>query len=59
MGGESYQPLLPLNPLMQQVSPPVQQPPEFSLVSIQMPPVTKYDGNSEAEPFEEWLEQFE
>ena len=32
---------------------------ELSPMSFQVPPVMKYDGNSEAEPFEEWLEQFE
>ena len=32
---------------------------EFFPISFQVPPVMKYDGISEAEPFEEWLEQFE
>jgi len=26
---------------------------------VRVPPVSKYDGNAEVEPFEEWLEQFE
>ena len=28
-------------------------------LNFQVPPVPKYSGNSEAEPFEDWLEQFE
>lgn len=27
--------------------------------TFQVPPVPKYDGNSETEPFEDWLEQLE
>ena len=53
--GRSQPSLLQPNYLMQ----PTPQPLEISPVSFQVPPVTKYDGNSEAEPFEEWLEQFE
>ena len=32
---------------------------EVSSVSFQIPPVSKYTGNAEVEPFYEWLEQFE
>ena len=32
---------------------------EVSSVSFQVPPVSKYTGNAEVEPFDEWLEQFE
>ena len=32
---------------------------EVSSVSFQIPPVSKYTGNAEVEPFDEWLEQFE
>ena len=31
---------------------------EVSSVSFQIPPVSKYTGNAEVEPFDEWLEQF-
>ena len=30
-----------------------------ALYGIQVPPVSKYSGNADSEPFEEWLEQFE
>ena len=29
------------------------------LYSIQVPPVSKYSGSTDTEPFEEWVEQFE
>ena len=32
---------------------------EVSSVSFQVPPVSKYAGNAEVEPFYEWLEKFE
>ena len=32
---------------------------KVSSVSFQVPPVSKYAGNAEVEPFDEWLEQFE
>ena len=31
---------------------------EVSSVSFQVPPVSKYAGNAEVEPFDEWLQQF-
>ena len=32
---------------------------EVAPMSFQVPPVPKYTGNAEVEPFDEWLEQFE
>ena len=32
---------------------------KVSSVSFHVPPVSKYAGNAEVEPFDEWLEQFE
>ena len=32
---------------------------EVASMSLQVPPVPKYTGNTETEPFDEWLEQFE
>ena len=46
------------SPMQYQVGQPVGAAPSV-LFGNQMPPVSKYSGNADSEPFEEWLEQFE
>ena len=45
-------------PMLYQAEQPVRASPPV-LFGNQVPPVSKYSGNADSEPFEEWLEQFE